>query len=70
MKKHHTLLHIDREGQNQIQCSTLSTWRLLNPGLRPIVPVIVSSCGKTADVFALLDTGSSESLITKKIPNI
>ena len=67
MKKHHTLLHIDRQGQNQIQSSTLSTSRLLNPGLRPIVPVTVSSCGKTADVFALLDTGNSVSLITKKI---
>ena len=67
MKKHHTLLHIDRQCQNQIQSSTLSTSRLLNPGLRPIVPVTVSSGGKTADVFALLDTGSSVSLITKKI---
>ena len=67
MKKHHTLLHIDRQGQNQIQSSTLSTSRHLNPGLRPIVHVTVSSGGKTADVFALLDTGSSVSLITKKI---
>ena len=67
MKKHHTLLHIDRQGQNQIQSSTLSTSWLLNPGLRPTVPVTVSSGGKTADVFALLDTGSSVSLITKKI---
>ena len=66
-KKHHTLLHNDRQGQNQIQSSTLSTLRLLNPGLRPIVPVTVSSGGKTADVFALLDTGRSVSLITKKI---
>ena len=67
MKKHHTLLHIDRQGQNEIQSSILSTSRLLNRGLRPIVPVTVSSDGKTADVFALLDTSSSVSLITKKI---
>ena len=45
MKKHHTLLYIDRQGQNQFQSSTLSTSRLLKPGLRPIVPVTVSSGG-------------------------
>ena len=67
MKRHNTLLHIDRQGHNQIQTSSLSASRLLTTGIRPIVPVTVLSGGKTADCFALLDTGSSVSLITRKI---
>ena len=60
------MLRIDRQGQNQFQSSTLVTSRLLNPGLCPTVCVNVSSDSETADVFALLDTGSSVSLITRK----
>ena len=64
MKRHHTLLHTDRQGHNEIQSSRLSTLRLLIPGIRSMVSVTVSLGGKTADVFALLDTYSSVSLIT------
>ena len=66
-EKHHTLLQIAKQRHNQFQSSTLSTLRLLTPSIRPIVPATVSSGGKTADVFLLLDTGSSVSLITRKI---
>ena len=66
MQKHHTFFHFDKQGHYQMQSLTLSTLRLLTPGIRPIVPAVVSSGGKTAEVLLLQDTGSSVSSITIK----
>ena len=63
MKKHHTLLHIDRQGHNQTSSSTLSTLRLLSPGIRSIEPVTVSSDRSSRSSVSLITKNFTEGLV-------
>ena len=63
MKKHHTLLHIDRQGHNQTPSSTLSFLRLLSPGIRSIEPVTVSSGRSSRSSVSLITKNFAEGLV-------
>ena len=62
-KRHHKLLHQDRQPATITATTTLNRAIRL-PSLLPILPVTLSCGSRTLDTYALLDSGSSLTLLT------
>ena len=65
-KHHHTLLHHDRQPATITATTTLNR-AMRSPSLLPILPVTLSSGSRTLNTYALLDSGSSLTLLTDAV---